>query len=339
MSSVMPLLEVRNLRKYFPIVSGLFKKRVRHVKAVDDVSFHINPGETLGLVGESGCGKTTAGRLILRLIERTAGEIRYCENGAEVNLGTLMGERLRRFRRNVQMIFQDPFSSLNPRMRVSDLISEPIRALESVCEREIDERVRWLTEAVGLNVQQLERYPHAFSGGQRQRICIARALAVRPRLVVCDEPVSALDVSVRAQIINLLKDLQQEFGLTYLFVAHDLSVVENISTRVAVMYAGRIVEIADNRSLFHHPRHPYTAALMRAVPVPDPEFRGDLSILQGEVADASDLPAGCAFHPRCPFAHERCRTEMPALRALGSAQEAACHFAEEIELHVPSGKS
>jgi peptide/nickel transport system ATP-binding protein len=309
------------------------------VKAVDDISFEIQPGETLGLVGESGCGKTTAGRVILRLIERTAGEVVYRENGSEVNLATLQGEKLRQFRRHVQMIFQDPFSSLNPRMRVSDLISEPIRALENVSERETDERVRWLTEAVGLNVQQLERYPHAFSGGQRQRICIARALAVRPRLVVCDEPVSALDVSVRAQIINLLKDLQQEFGLTYLFVAHDLSVVENISTRVAVMYAGRIVEIADNRSLFHQPRHPYTAALMRAVPVPDPTFKGDLSILQGEVADASDLPTGCAFHPRCPFAQDICRTEMPQLRTLGTTQRAACHFADQIQLEIPAKKN
>lgn len=334
-----PLLEVRGLKKYFPITTGFLKKSVRYVKAVDDVSFSIEPGETLGLVGESGCGKTTTGRMILRLIERTAGEMIMREAGEEVDLGRLEGERLRLFRRKIQMIFQDPFSSLNPRMRVAELIGEPICALESVSKAQMQERVRWITKAVGLNVEQLNRYPHAFSGGQRQRICIARALAVRPRLVVCDEPVSALDVSVRAQIINLLKDLQKEFGLTYLFVAHDLSVVENISTRVAVMYAGQLVENADTQTLFHRPRHPYTAALLRAVPRPDPACRGDFPVLAGEVADASNLPPGCAFHPRCPFAGEICKHEIPRLRMLGENHSVACHLADQIELkpEAPTG--
>lgn len=326
-----PLIEVHDLRKYFPIRSGLIRKSVRYVKAVDDVSFTINAGETLGLVGESGCGKTTTGRMLLRLIEPTGGSMMMRDNGSQVDLGKLQGEELRRFRRQIQMIFQDPYSSLNPRMRVADLISEPIMALENAPRAEIEERLRWLTEAVGLKPDQLDRYPHAFSGGQRQRICIARALAVRPRVVVCDEPVSALDVSVRAQIINLLKDLQKEFGLTYLFVAHDLSVVENISSRVAVMYAGRIVEIADTSVLFHEPQHPYTQALLRAVPVADPEQRGELAVLAGEVADASNLPPGCSFHPRCPFAQPCCRETLPGLKDVGANHQCACHFAGQLE--------
>lgn len=323
------LLEVRGLTKYYPIKSGFLKKTVRYVRSVDDVSFSIAPGETLGLVGESGCGKTTTGRMLLRLIEPTAGSMLMRAGEEMVDLGRLEGERLRRFRRHIQMVFQDPYSSLNPRMRVRELLAEPVRALEEgLGDAEVEERVRWVAEAVGLKPEQLGRYPHAFSGGQRQRICIARALVVRPRLVVCDEPVSALDVSVRAQIINLLKDLQKELGLTYLFIAHDLAVVENISTRVAVMYAGRIVETADTATLFQNPRHPYTNALLAAVPAPDPSRRSEAATLGGEVAEASSLPPGCAFHPRCPLATERCRSERPELRALNAAHAVACHAVE-----------
>lgn len=321
------LLEVRGLTKFFHTSSGMVQKTTRVVKAVDRVSFRVASGETLGLVGESGCGKSTIGRLLLRLLEPTAGEIIMHDEGRAVDLGTLKGEALRRFRTHIQMIFQDPYSSLNPRMRVADLIAEPIRALEATTTRvETESRVNWLAEAVGLKPEQLQRYPHAFSGGQRQRICIARALAVRPRLIVCDEPVSALDVSVRAQIINLLKDLQAEFGLTYLFIAHDMAAVENISNRVAVMYAGRIVEIAPTAILFREPTHPYTQALLRAIPVPDPEHREQLTVPSGEVAEASNLPPGCAFNPRCPLATDICRTDMPELREIAPGHEVSCHL-------------
>lgn len=327
------LLEVRGLTKHFPITSGLFRRTVGGIKAVDDVGFEIGEGETLGLVGESGCGKTTTGRLILRLTERTAGDMRFNLDGESIDLGTLEREDLRQFRKHMQLIFQDPFSSLNPRMTVLDTIAEPLRAHAYGSRGEIEDRVRWLTQAVGLQVEYLRRYPHAFSGGQRQRICIARALALNPKLVICDEPVSALDVSVQAQILNLLKDLQQELGLTYLFIAHDLSVVENISARVAVMYAGRIVEMAASVELFHHPRHPYTEALMNALPKPQPGAREGRIVLPGEVADPSNLPSGCAFHPRCRYARERCREEVPALRELDPGHLCACHRADEIGLH------
>jgi len=324
-----PLLEVTHLTKHFPVSAGLFRREVGRIKAVDRVSFGINTGETLGLVGESGCGKTTTARLILRLIERTAGEMKFRLNGREVDLCALEGEALRRFRRHVQLIFQDPFASLNPRMTVLDIMGEPLRA-QGHSRKEIRERVRELTDEVSLNYEFLRRYPHAFSGGQRQRIGIARALALRPRLIVCDEPVSALDVSVQAQILNLLMDLQERLGLTYLFIAHDLSVVEHISHRVAVMYAGRIVELAETRELFHHCRHPYTEALMEAVPEPTPHAKEQRALLQGEVADPSDLPPGCAFHPRCHYAEERCRHEAPKLRDLGHAHWTACHLADRI---------
>jgi oligopeptide/dipeptide ABC transporter ATP-binding protein len=330
-----PLLEVRGLTKHFRATSGMIRRRVRLVKAVEGVSFDIYPGETLGLVGESGCGKSTVGRMLLRLIDPTAGEVTMRDNGTAVNVGALRGEDLRRFRRRIQMIFQDPYSSLNPRMRVAELIGEPIRALEpGVSTDEVEERVKWIAEAVGLKREQMRRYPHAFSGGQRQRICIARALAVRPRLVICDEPVSALDVSVRAQIMNLLRDLQQEFGLTYLFIAHDLAVVENISNRIAVMYAGRIVETGPSAALFRDPQHPYTRALLAAVPVPDPSRKIEVSV-QGEVAEASNLPPGCAFHPRCPFAIERCRVDVPVLEAAATEHEVACHVPAEPTLRRP----
>ncbi len=324
-----PLLEVRGLTKTFHVKTGFFSRQEQVVRAVDDVTFNVYAGETLGLVGESGCGKTTAGRMIMRLIEPTAGEIIYNTESSRIDLGRLKGQSLRRFRSNVQMIFQDPYSSLNPRMRVNELIAEPLWALQpELSEPEVRDRVEWIAKATGLQTEHLSRYPHAFSGGQRQRICIARALVVRPRLVVCDEPVSALDVSVRAQIINLLKDLQQEFGLTYIFIAHDLAVVENISTRVAVMYAGRIVEITDTDSLYRKPLHPYTDALLQAVPTPDPFHRRDLAPLSGEIAEASNLPPGCSFHPRCPLCIDDCKTGVPPLREIVTNHQSACHRAE-----------
>ncbi|MBT3345494.1 MAG: ATP-binding cassette domain-containing protein [Gemmatimonadetes bacterium] len=325
-----PLLQVDGLTKHFPITTGWRQTTVGHVKAVDDVSFSIASGQTLGLVGESGCGKTTTGRLVLRLIERTAGQIHMNIGDGPIDLGGLRGEKLRRFRRHVQMIFQDPYSSLNPRLTVYDIIAEPLKALGDLPAGEIEDRVRELTKHVGLRPEFLQRFPHAFSGGQRQRVCIARSLALDPKLIVCDEPVSALDVSVQAQIINLMKDLQQEAGLTYLFIAHDLSVVENIATRVAVMYAGRIVEIAPTDELFARPRHPYTHALMNAVPRPDPKLRKDRELLPGDVADPSDLPSGCAFHPRCRFAQDTCREQTPVLRDIGGQHQAACHLAEDV---------
>ena len=327
-----PLLRVEGLTKHFPITKGLLRRVVGQIKAVDDVGFAIGRGETLGLVGESGCGKTTTGRLILRLIERTAGTMTFRDDGREIDLAALQGEELRRFRRHMQLIFQDPFSSLNPRMTVLDVIGEPLRAQQFGKRKDIKDRVVQVSEACGLQPDFLRRYPHAFSGGQRQRIGIARALVLNPRLVVCDEPVSALDVSVQAQIINLLKDLQQQLGLTYLFIAHDLSVVENISARVAVMYTGRIVEMAETKALFHSPRHPYTEALMNALPVPDPKAKSEHAPLKGEVADPSDLPPGCAFHPRCRYARDRCKQKVPALRELSPGHVVACHRAEEIEL-------
>jgi peptide/nickel transport system ATP-binding protein len=332
-SASAPLLRVAGLQKLFPIRKGFLKRTVGHVRAVDGVNFHIDEGETLGLVGESGCGKTTTARCILRAVDPTAGEIfMRVASGAVVEMGRLRPGELRALRREMQMIFQDPFTSLNPRMTLLDLVGEPLLVHGMRSRREREERVADLLRRVGLRPEYMRRFPHAFSGGERQRIGIARALALHPRLVVADEPVSALDVSVQAQILNLLLDLQADLKLTYLFVAHDLSVVRHISNRVAVMYVGRIVELADTAALFSAPKHPYTAALLSAVPEPDPRLRGRRIILQGEVANPAAPPPGCYFHPRCPHAVDRCRTETPAWQELTPGRFVACHRAAELQL-------
>jgi peptide/nickel transport system ATP-binding protein len=298
------LLEIKNLKKYFPIKRGFFDRTVGHVKAVDDVSFYVQPGETLGLVGESGCGKTTTGRVVLRALDPSEGEIWFDDpEMGRVNVATLDKSQLKRLRRNMQMVFQDPYSSLNPRMTLLQNVGEPLVVNKVARGKELEDRVAYLLRVVGLRPEYMNRYPHAFSGGQRQRIGIARALALNPKLVVLDEPVSALDVSVQAQILNLLQDLQAQFGLTYLFIAHDLSVVEHISDRVAVMYVGQLVESATTAELFTNPLHPYTEALLSAVPQPDPRARREPIVLPGDVADPANPPSGCYFHPRCRYSH------------------------------------
>jgi peptide/nickel transport system ATP-binding protein len=328
-----PLLQVTNLRKYFPIRRGFFKRVVGHVKAVDDVDFHIMEGETLGLVGESGCGKTTTGRSILKAITPTSGEVLFRDPElGRVNVPELEKEQLTSVRRNMRMIFQDPYASLNPRMTLLDIVGAPLRAMEIARGAELEDIVAETLRLVGLRPEYMRRYPHAFSGGQRQRIGLARALAPKPKFVVCDEPVSALDVSVQAQILNLMEDLQQEMGLTYLFVAHDLSVVAHISDRVAVMYVGKLVELASTRELFTSPKHPYTEALMAAIPKPDPRGRTKTIVLEGEVANPANPPSGCYFHPRCKYAEEICAVEEPALEDVGEGHYAKCHFADELLL-------
>jgi peptide/nickel transport system ATP-binding protein len=326
------LLEVQNLKKYFPIQHGLLRKVVGQVRAVDGVSFFIREGETLGLVGESGCGKTTVGRCILRAFEPTGGKILFRKNGQMIDMSQVSINRMKPFRREIQTIFQDPYSSLNPRMTVMDIVSEPLRIHGIARGRDLQDQVRLLLERVGLKAQHMNRHPYAFSGGQRQRIGIARALALRPKLIVADEPVSALDVSIQAQVVNLLQDLQKDFGLTYLFIAHDLSVVEHISERVAVMYLGTIVELANSEALYTLPRHPYTEALLSAVPRSDPDQITRRILLSGDVPSPANPPSGCKFHPRCRYAVELCCTEDPEWRLIDDDHWVACHRADELSL-------
>ncbi len=328
-----PVLEVQGLRKHFPIRQGMLGRVTGLIRAVDDVSFTIAHGETLSLVGESGCGKTTTSRCILRAIAPTSGTILFRDkNGDAIDVARLDRKGLKPLRQRMQMIFQDPFSSLNPRMTIAEIIGEPLLVQGMRDTKQREARVSDLLELVRLPAAYLNRFPHAFSGGQRQRIGIARALALNPSLIVADEPVSALDVSVQAQIVNLMLDLQDQLGLTYLFVAHDLSVVKHVSHRVAVMYAGRIVETAPTTRLFNAPKHPYTEALLSAVPVPDPRRRAQRIVLEGDVADPSNPPSGCHFHPRCKYAAERCRTETPSLIEIEPGHEVSCLRAAELSL-------
>ncbi len=328
-----PLLEVKDLRKFFPIRKGFLRKTVGYVRAVDDINFFINEGETLGLVGESGCGKTTASRCILRALDPTSGQMLFhTKNGDTVDLARLTREELKPLRSQMQMIFQDPYGSLNPRMTLFDIVGEPLLIAGMRSRRQREERVAELLRLVGLRPEFMQRFPHAFSGGQRQRIGIARALALNPRLVVADEPVSALDVSVQAQTLNLLLDLQKRLQLTYLFVSHNLSVVKHICDRVTVMYVGKIVETATANELFARPRHPYTAALLAALPVADPRIKTGNVELPGEVASPAHPPSGCYFHPRCTYCIDRCKTEAPSYREITPGHFAACHRADELNM-------
>ena len=327
------LLEVIGLKKFFPIRRGFLRKTVGYVRAVDNVNFFIRKGETLSLVGESGCGKTTTSRCILRAVNPTAGKVLFRTDGdSVVDVAALSQSRIRPLRKQMQMIFQDPYSSLDPRMTLLDIVGEPLLVNGVGNRQERMDRVSELLKLVGLRPEYMRRFPHAFSGGQRQRIGIARALALNPSLVVADEPVSALDVSVQAQILNLMLDLQAQLGLTYLFVAHDLSVVKHISDRIAVMYVGQIVEMVETGSLFSAPKHPYTEALLSAVPKPDPRLRSERIVLEGEVADPANPPSGCYFHPRCRYAVDICRQQTPELREISPGHFAACHRSSELTL-------
>ncbi len=328
------LLEVKDLQKHFPIKKGFFSRIAGKVKAVDGVNFFIRRGETLGLVGESGCGKTTTGRTLMRALDPTGGEVWFDDADlGRVDVGKLEKSDLKVVRRNMQMIFQDPYSSLNPRMNLLQLVGEPIIVNHMARGKAVEDRVAELLRLVGLRPEYMTRYPHAFSGGQRQRIGVARALSLNPHLLICDEPVSALDVSIQAQILNLLKDLQEQLGLTYLFIAHDLSVVEYTCDRIAVMYVGKLVETASTEDLFSKPLHPYTEALLGAVPKPDPLARSEPIVLQGDVPSPANPPSGCYFHPRCPYSDgERCATEAPPLREISPDRFVSCHYAETLEL-------
>lgn len=317
-----PLLEVKHLKKYFPIKGGVFSKTIGHVYAVDDVNFTLNTGETLGLVGESGCGKSTTGRTILRLIEPTDGEVYF--EGQDIT--KLDKNAMRSLRREMQIIFQDPYASLNPRMTIGSIIGEPLEIHKMAKGAEKEERVASLLQKVGLRAEDMRKYPHEFSGGQRQRIGIARALALNPKLIVCDEPVSALDVSIQAQVINLLEDLQAELGLSYLFIAHNLNVVEHISDRVAVMYLGQIVELASDEALYNNPQHPYTEALLSAVPIPDPTVKKKRILLEGDVPSPINPPTGCHFHTRCMYKDKICEEVEPEFKDIGGGHWVACHF-------------
>ena len=332
------ILDVKGLKKYFPIQAGFLRRTVGYVKAVDDVTLYVRQGETLGLVGESGCGKTTAGRSILRLYEPTDGEIWFKSRSMSstgepewIDVRQLDRQQMKKIRRDITMIFQDPVGSLNPRMTVYEIITEPL-VIHNLVGPDTEAHVIRLLERVGLRPEHIRRYPHEFSGGQRQRIGIARALALNPQMIICDEPVSALDVSIQAQTLNLLNELKSEFNLAYIFVAHDLSVVQYISDRVAVMYVGKIVEMARSADLYSHPLHPYTEALISAVPLPDPHRKKARILMQGDVADPSNPPPGCYFHPRCQYAQERCRQEVPEFRELRPDHWVACHFAEALTL-------
>jgi oligopeptide/dipeptide ABC transporter ATP-binding protein len=317
-----PLLEVKGLKKYFPFKQGMFSRKIGHVRAVDGLDFFVKRGETLGIVGESGCGKSTTGQLILQLLEPTEGEI-WFEGRDMTKLGQ---EEMRQMRKNLQIIFQDPYASLNPRMKVEDIIAEPLKVYGMNNPIEIKKTVAELLSVVGLGEHHMKRHPHEFSGGQRQRIGIARALALKPKLIVCDEPVSALDVSIQAQILNLLKKLQKDYQLTYIFIAHGLPAVKHISDRIAVMYLGKIVELAQRDQLFAHPHHPYTEALLSAVPIADPTLRKERIILQGDLPSPSNPPMGCSFHTRCPYAKQICREVSPVLQEHEEGHFAACHF-------------
>ena len=331
------LLKVEGLKQYFPIKGGFLGRTVNHVKAVDDITFTIYEGETVSIVGESGCGKSTTGRAILRLEEPTEGSVSF--QGTDIT--KLSKGKMRKYRKDMQIIFQDPYASINPRQTVASVLNEAMHIQNVLPKGERRARIEELLETVGLRAYQADRYPHEFSGGQRQRIGIARALSVNPKLIICDEAVSALDVSIQAQVLNLLEELQDEFGLTYLFISHDLGVVRHISDRIIVMYLGKIVEIADKTSLFENPQHPYTKALLSAIPVPDPDAKKERIVLKGDVPSPIDPPTGCRFHTRCPFATDKCKAEEPKLRKTGlmmEGHEAACHYMEEISTNLQLAK-